>query len=211
MVTPAPVANRGGRSRVLRRFWTALGPGVITGAADDDPSGIATYSIAGAHFGLAFLWTALLTWPLMAAVQAMCARIGMVAGRGLVGTLRKRVPRPILIVASVALLVANTINVAADLSGMADAAEMLTRINSHLWVVLFGVAIAWVRALGEFGIVLITAYFPQGIPVKLWVNLQDIGLDAIYALLWLFFLVAIPLPLIFGVISRRAVARTEGV
>jgi molybdate/tungstate transport system permease protein len=74
-----------------------------------------------------------------------------------------------------------------------------------------GVAIAWVRALGEFGIVLIIAYFPQGIPVKLWVNLQDIGLDAIYALLWLFFLVAIPVPLILGVISRRAVARTEGV
>ena len=134
----------GGRLRIVRRFWTALGPGVITGAADDDPSGIATYSIAGAQFGLAFLWTALLTWPLMAAVQAMCARIGMVAGRGLVGTLRKRVPRSVLIVISVALLVANTINVGADLSGMADAAEMLTRINSHVWVVMFGVLIAWV-------------------------------------------------------------------
>jgi molybdate/tungstate transport system permease protein len=72
-----------------------------------------------------------------------------------------------------------------------------------------GLAIAWVRALGEFGIVLIIAYFPQGIPVKLWVNLQDIGLDAIYALLWLFFCVAIPLPLIFGLASRKSVVRIE--
>ncbi len=72
-----------------------------------------------------------------------------------------------------------------------------------------GIAIAWVRALGEFGIVLIIAYFPQGIPVKLWVNLQDIGLDAIYALLWLFFLVAIPLPLILGMVARRSVAQIE--
>jgi molybdate/tungstate transport system permease protein len=72
-----------------------------------------------------------------------------------------------------------------------------------------GLAIAWVRALGEFGIVLIIAYFPQGIPVKLWVNLQDIGLDAVYALLWLFFLVALPLPLILGIASRRYVAKIE--
>jgi molybdate/tungstate transport system permease protein len=72
-----------------------------------------------------------------------------------------------------------------------------------------GIAIAWVRALGEFGIVLIIAYFPQGIPVKLWVNLQDIGLDAVYALLWLFFLVALPLPLILGIASRRDLARIE--
>lgn len=72
-----------------------------------------------------------------------------------------------------------------------------------------GLALAWVRALGEFGIVLIIAYFPQGIPVKLWVNLQDIGLDAVYPLLWLFFLIALPLPLIFGMVSRRQLARVE--
>jgi molybdate/tungstate transport system permease protein len=72
-----------------------------------------------------------------------------------------------------------------------------------------GIAIAWVRALGEFGIVLIIAYFPQGIPVKLWVNVQDIGLEAVYALLWLFFLVALPLPLILGIASRRNLARIE--
>src|SRR6202166_2767796 len=128
-----------------KRFFAALGPGLITGAADDDPSGIATYSLAGAKFGTGMLWTALLTWPLMAAVQMMCARIGLVTGMGLAGALRKRFPKPLLIAAAVALLGANVINIAADLAGMADAAEMLTGINSHvlhvLLVVVFGIAI----------------------------------------------------------------------
>jgi NRAMP (natural resistance-associated macrophage protein)-like metal ion transporter len=127
----------------LRRFWRALGPGVITGAADDDPSGIATYSVAGAQFGTSLLWMALVTWPLMAAVQTMCARIGMVTGRGLMGALRKKFPRPVLLAACGALFIANTINIGSDLSGMADAAELLTHVTSHVWVVLFGVAIAW--------------------------------------------------------------------
>jgi NRAMP (natural resistance-associated macrophage protein)-like metal ion transporter len=126
-----------------RRFWRALGPGIITGAADDDPSGIATYSIAGAKFGTGLLWTALVTWPLMAAVQTMCARIGMVTGRGLMGALRKKFPRSLLLAACGALFIANTINIGSDLSGMADAAELLTRVSSHIWVVLFGVLIAW--------------------------------------------------------------------
>ena len=78
-----PTELSGGRLAAARRFWRALGPGIITGAADDDPSGIATYSIAGAQFGTGLLWMALLSWPLMAAVQTMCARIGMVTGRGL--------------------------------------------------------------------------------------------------------------------------------
>jgi NRAMP (natural resistance-associated macrophage protein)-like metal ion transporter len=126
----------------LRRFLGALGPGVVTGAADDDPSGIATYSVAGAQLGTSLLWTALLTWPLMAAVQMMCARIGMVTGEGLAGALRKRFPQSVVVGAAVALLIANTINIAADLSGMADAGQMLTGINSHLLVPLFGIAIA---------------------------------------------------------------------
>jgi Mn2+/Fe2+ NRAMP family transporter len=104
-----------GVHRVLR----ALGPGLITGAADDDPSGIATYSVAGAQLGTGLLWSALLTWPLMAAVQTMCARIGMVTGRGLMGALRKKFPRRVLASAAGALLIANTINIAADLSGLA--------------------------------------------------------------------------------------------
>jgi NRAMP (natural resistance-associated macrophage protein)-like metal ion transporter len=131
----------------VRQYWKQLGPGIVAGAADDDPSGIATYSIAGATFGTALLWTSLFTWPLMMAVQSMCARIGMVTGQGLAGALRNKFPRPVLFVAACALFAANTINVGADLSGMADAAELLTGINSHIWVTLigFGIAVATVR------------------------------------------------------------------
>jgi NRAMP (natural resistance-associated macrophage protein)-like metal ion transporter len=125
------------------RFWDSLGPGLITGAADDDPSGIATYSVAGAQLGTSLLWTALLTWPLMAAVQMMCARIGMVTGRGLSAAFKTKFPRPLVLVAIVALLIANTINIGADLAGMADAAEMLTHVSSHLWVLVFAVGISW--------------------------------------------------------------------
>lgn len=130
-------------SRPERSLLSAIGPGVITGAADDDPSGIATYTVVGAQYGTSLLWTALLTWPLMAAVQLMCARIGMVTGIGLIDLLRRRFPRPLIIVFAVALLLANTINVGADLSGMADAAELFTGVDSHLFVVLFGIATAW--------------------------------------------------------------------
>ena len=131
------------RPGLARRFFSVLGPGLVTGAADDDPSGIATYSIAGARLGTTLLWTAWLTWPLMAAVQMMCARIAMVGGMGLAGALRKRFPRWVLVVVCVALLAANTLNIGADLSGMADAAEMLTGLESHYFVVLFGCGIAW--------------------------------------------------------------------
>jgi Mn2+/Fe2+ NRAMP family transporter len=92
----------------MRLLFRSLGPGVITGAADDDPSGIATYSVAGAQLGTKLLWTALLTWPLMAAVQMMCARIGKVTGQGLAGNFKQRFPRWLLGVFIVALLVANT-------------------------------------------------------------------------------------------------------
>ena len=127
----------------LHRFFAVLGPGLITGAADDDPSGVATYTVAGAQLGTSLLWTAFITWPLMACVQFMCARIGMVTGRGLAGALRQKIPRWALIIAAVALFGANSINVGSDLSGMADAAEMLTGLNSHWFVLIFGVGIAW--------------------------------------------------------------------
>jgi len=138
---------------VPRQIWSALGPGVITGAADDDPSGITTYSLAGAQFGIGLLWTALITWPLMAAVQNMCARIGMVTGRGLMGALRRKFSRPVLAAAAAALLVANTINIGADLSGMADAAELLLGVNSHVWVVLFGAGIAWATVQLRYAVI----------------------------------------------------------
>jgi Mn2+/Fe2+ NRAMP family transporter len=131
-----------GKPGIIRRFFSALGPGVIAGAADDDPSGIATYSIVGAQLGTSLLWTAFITWPLMACVQFMCARIGMVTGMGLGDALRRKGPRSLLFFGAVALLAANSINVGADLSGMADAAEMLTGISSHIYVVLFGIGIA---------------------------------------------------------------------
>jgi NRAMP (natural resistance-associated macrophage protein)-like metal ion transporter len=127
----------------MRLLWKALGPGVITGAADDDPSGIATYSVAGAQLGTTLLWTALLTWPLMAAVQIMCARIGMVTGQGLAANFKQRFPGWLLRIFVVALLVANTINIAADFAGMADAAEMLFRVKARLFVVVFALLISW--------------------------------------------------------------------
>jgi NRAMP (natural resistance-associated macrophage protein)-like metal ion transporter len=132
-----------GKQSLVRRFFSVLGPGLITGAADDDPSGIATYSIAGAQLGTSMLWTALITWPFMAAVQFMCARIGMVTGMGLGDALRRKGPRWLLFGGAVGLMAANTINVGADLSGMADAAEMLTGINSRIYVVIFGVGIGF--------------------------------------------------------------------
>src|ERR1700692_4621328 len=127
----------------MRLLLKSLGPGVITGAADDDPSGIATYSVAGAQLGTKLLWTAVLTWPLMAAVQMMCARIGMVTGQGLAGNFKQRFPGWLLRVFIVALLVANTINISADLAGMADAAEMLSGVKSHWFVVAFALLISW--------------------------------------------------------------------
>src|SRR4030081_1172305 len=95
-------------ARWMRLLLKSLGPGVITGAADDDPSGIATYSVAGAQLGTSLLWTALITWPLMACVQFMCARIGMVTGMGLGDALRQKCPRWILVMAACALFAANS-------------------------------------------------------------------------------------------------------
>jgi NRAMP (natural resistance-associated macrophage protein)-like metal ion transporter len=127
---------------LLRRFFANLGPGLITGAADDDPSGISTYSVAGAALGYSILWTALFTFPLMAAVQLMCARLGMVTGRGLGGVIRKRYPRWVLWLACVLLIVANVFNIGADLGGMGDAMHMVTGIPSYWWTPFFTVLLA---------------------------------------------------------------------
>ncbi len=123
----------------VKEYWHMLGPGLTTGAADDDPSGIATYSQAGAGFGFKFLWTALLTFPFMAVVQEMCARIGMVTGRGLAGAIRHHYPKPILYVCALLLLVANTFNLGADLGMMAKAVQLLVPVNFGLLVVAFAV------------------------------------------------------------------------
>jgi NRAMP (natural resistance-associated macrophage protein)-like metal ion transporter len=134
---PASVPSR----NPVRRFLGILGPGVITGAADDDPSGIVTYSIAGAQLGTSLLWTALLTFPLMCAVQMMCARVGMVTGVGLAAALRKKFPTSVLVVMGLALFIANAINIGADLDGMADVTQLLTGINKRFFVILFGLVI----------------------------------------------------------------------
>src|SRR5437899_7669064 len=122
----------------VRRFFANLGPGLITGAADDDPSGISTYSIAGASLGYAPLWTALFSFPLMASVQLMCARLGMVTGLGLAGVIRRRYPRWVLLGACALLVVANVINIASDLGGMAEATRMVTGVPIALSVPVFG-------------------------------------------------------------------------
>ncbi|MFL6213148.1 MAG: divalent metal cation transporter, partial [Blastocatellia bacterium] len=105
-------------SERVGKFFRELGPGLITGAADDDPSGISTYSVTGAAFGFAQLWTVFFAFPLMTAVQLMCARLGMVGGEGLAAIIRRRYSRWVLWGACALLAFANIVNIGADLSGM---------------------------------------------------------------------------------------------
>src|SRR3954462_240978 len=123
----------------LKDLSKRLGPGVITGAADDDPSGIATYSQAGAQAGFGLLWTVVLTWPMMVAVQSISARIGRVTGRGLAANMLDVFPKPVVGMLVALLFVANTINIGADLSAMGAAAGMVIGGNQHLYTVLFAV------------------------------------------------------------------------
>lgn len=108
-----------------KNYWHMLGPGLTTGASDDDPSGIATYSQTGAQYGFQLLWLSVLTFPLMAAVQEMCARIGLVTGRGLAGTIRKYFPKRLLIACTLLLFAANVFNIGADLGAMAKGVQLL--------------------------------------------------------------------------------------
>ncbi len=133
------------RPNALRVFWThlkshplaRLGPGLITGAADDDPSGIATYSQAGAQFGLNMLWTMPLAFPLMAAIQSMCARIGRVTGKGLAANIKTTFPPAVLLSVVVLLLIANILNIAADVAAMGEVGELVTGLNRHLMTSIF--------------------------------------------------------------------------
>src|SRR6202140_4284073 len=126
---------------LLKRSFGILGPGLITGAADDDPSGISTYSVAGAAYGYATLWIALLTFPLMAAIQLMCARLGMVTGSGLAAAVRTYYPRWVLWGACWILVVSNVINVGADLGGMAKATQLITGIRALIWIPFYALFI----------------------------------------------------------------------
>ncbi len=113
------------KSNKLTRFWKLLGPGLVTGASDDDPSGIATYSQAGAAFGLSTLWTSIVAFPLMAAIQQMCARIGLVTEQGLTGTLKKHYPRPVLYLMLLFSFPAIIMNIGADIAGMGAVGNLL--------------------------------------------------------------------------------------
>lgn len=122
----------------IARFWRLLGPGLVTGASDDDPSGIATYSQAGAGWGLSTLWTALIAFPLMAAIQQMCARIGLVTKQGLTGTLKKHYPKPVLYLMLLFSFPAIILNIGADIAGMGAVGNLLfPSIEQSYFSVLF--------------------------------------------------------------------------
>jgi Mn2+/Fe2+ NRAMP family transporter len=124
--------------RLLKEHPLArVGPGLITGVADDDPSGIATYSQAGAQFGLDMLWTMPLAFPLMSAVQSMCARLGRATGKGLAANIKQAFPPVVLKAVVVLLLVANTLNIAADVAAMGETAEIVTHLDRHLMTAAF--------------------------------------------------------------------------
>ena len=127
-----------------RSFWKMLGPGLVSGAADDDPSGIATYSQAGASLGYGLLWTIWLTFPLMVAIQMLSARIGRVTGYGLATSVGTHASRPLLYAIVVLLFVANTINIGADIAAMGAAAKLLVG----------GSALAYAMALGALSLLL---------------------------------------------------------
>ena len=129
-ITNKPVKNKS--------LWQKLGPGLITGAADDDPSGIATYSQAGAQFGFSTLWTVLFTFPLMVGIQIVSARIGRVTGEGLAANIRAHYPAALLYAIVGLLLVANTINIAADIGAMGAALKLLIGGPAHAFAVAFG-------------------------------------------------------------------------
>jgi NRAMP (natural resistance-associated macrophage protein)-like metal ion transporter len=129
--SPESLSNKG--------FLAKLGPGLITGASDDDPSGIATYSQVGAQFGLGLLWTMLISYPLMAAIQEICARIGRVTGCGLAANLRKNYPRTLLYFVLVAMSAANVFNLGADIGAMGASLALIVPANVNVLTVTFGI------------------------------------------------------------------------
>jgi NRAMP (natural resistance-associated macrophage protein)-like metal ion transporter len=137
-------------SSSFKEILKSLGPGLITGASDDDPSGIVTYSIAGAAFGYSTLWTALITFPLMAGVQLICARIGLVYGCGLAAVMRKSFPKKLVYLAIISLLIANTINAAADMQAIAAGINLLVPIPIIVLILPIAVIILIVQIWGTY-------------------------------------------------------------
>jgi NRAMP (natural resistance-associated macrophage protein)-like metal ion transporter len=130
--------TRSARRRLVPSFLRHVGPGVVTGAADDDPSGIATYTQAGAQFGTGVLWTVFLSLPFMIAIQLVSARIGRQSGRGITANLREHMPRPALLTIVALLVTANTINIAADIAAMGEALQLVVGGGTHLHALVFG-------------------------------------------------------------------------
>ena len=125
----------------LKRFWKSLGPGLITGAVDDDPGALATYTIAGAQFGAGQLWLLLYSLPFMIAIQDMCARIGTLTGCGLTAVMKQHYPKWLLIIAAGSLVTANVFNVGADIYGMAGAVNLLVPLNVQLVAVVVAILV----------------------------------------------------------------------
>jgi NRAMP (natural resistance-associated macrophage protein)-like metal ion transporter len=140
-----------------------LGPGLITGAADDDPSGIATYSQAGAQYGYGLLWSVFFTTPLMIGIQIVSARIGRVTGHGLAANIRERFPKPVLYFIVGLLLIANTINIAADLGAMGDALVLIAGGNSSIYIVFFALVSLTLQVFIPF---------PRYAPILKWLTLS---------------------------------------
>ena len=137
----------------IKRFLKILGPGFITGASDDDPSGIATYAQVGASLGFSTLWTALFTFPLMASVQYICAKVGMVTGRGLAGVLRRHYSRPLLYAAVTGLVIANTINAGADIGAIAAAINLLVPVPIVAMIVPITLIILALQIFGSYQLI----------------------------------------------------------
>lgn len=129
----------------IKDFFKKIGPGFVTGAADDDPSGIATYSIAGAKYGYKLNWTMVFLWPAMMSIQEMCARVGMVSGRGLATIIKKYYSKRLLVLATSLLAIANIINIGADLGIMAASMQMLFKFNYFFWLATAAIFIVWMQ------------------------------------------------------------------
>jgi Mn2+/Fe2+ NRAMP family transporter len=155
MQLPSDIAKNSPGAKPFRIFWDRLkehplsrvGPGLITGVADDDPSGIATYSQAGAQFGLNMLWTMPLAFPLMSAMQSMCARIGRVTGKGLAANIKTAFSPIVLLGVVTLLLIANILNIAADVAAMGEVAELITGFDRHIMTAFLVVATLLLQVL----------------------------------------------------------------
>src|SRR5207244_10779694 len=137
----------------VKRFFKILGPGLVTGASDDDPSGIGTYSVAGASLGFTTLWTALFTLPLLAAIQLTCARIGMVSGMGLAAVLRRHYSRNLLYLSVLGLVIANTINAGADIGAVAAAINLLAPVPIAAMIVPIALIILALQIWGSYRLI----------------------------------------------------------